>query len=388
MPHTAAKNTAKIYWRCDGNPALPALVLGNSLGTDTTLWDPVMPRLTRHFKVIRYDTRGHGASDTPPGPYTMAQLVDDLAVVVEAARLERFHYCGVSLGGMVGMAYAAQGGHRVDKLVLCNTATRFDRQVWDTRIERVQQSGMAGVADLVLDRFYTRAFIERDSTALHNVRNTLLALEPDGYIGCCAAIRDMDIAAGISAIDRPTLVITGSEDRSTPSACGTEIAAAITGATLHELPCAHIPMTEIPCLWADTLLAFLAPPTAFDEATRYDMGLARRKQVLGTDYVEQRLAATTPFTRRFQNLITRLAWGEIWASSRLDDQTRRLMVLSMTSALGRWEEFELHLEAALRAGVEPTLLEETLTQTAIYCGVPTANTAFAIASKVLNSNRK
>ncbi len=122
MPHVLSGD-ARIYWRADGDTTLPTLVLGNSLGTDFSLWDPVLPRLMRHFRVVRYDMRGHGASDAPAGHYTMTQLTDDLAAVADAAGLEKFHYCGVSLGGMVGMSYAARARNRLDKLVLCNTST-------------------------------------------------------------------------------------------------------------------------------------------------------------------------------------------------------------------------------------------------------------------------
>ncbi|TAL56437.1 3-oxoadipate enol-lactonase [Pandoraea sp.] len=382
MPHIQS-GTARIYWRADGDAARPALVLGNSLGTDFSLWDPVLPRLMRHFYVVRYDMRGHGASDAPEGDYTLDELTDDLAAVVVAAGLTRFHYCGVSLGGMVGMAYAAREQNRLERLVLCNTSTFFEREVWDTRIAAVRAGGTAAVADAVLARFYTPRFVARGGLEYLRVRDTLLSLAPQGYVGCCAAIRDMRIGDKLPGIAVPTLVLTGAHDQSTPPARGQAIADAIPGARLHTLPCAHIPMTEVPWQWCDTVLDFLDPAPAWDEAARYAAGLARRKQVLGAAYVEQRLAAVTPFNTRFQQLITRLAWGEIWTSSRFEDTARRAMVLAMMTALGRWEEFELHVNAALRAGVEPEVIEETLMQAAVYCGVPAANTAFALAAKAV-----
>jgi 3-oxoadipate enol-lactonase/4-carboxymuconolactone decarboxylase len=385
MPY-ASNGGTRLYWRCDGKRSLPALVLGNSLGTDFSLWDPVLPRLMRHFRVIRFDMRGHGASDAPGGDYTLAQLAGDLAAVVDAAGLERFHYCGVSLGGMVGMAYAQRDDHRLDRLVLSNTAVRFPDDAWNARIDRVMSGGMQAVADTVLERFFTPAFRARGDVNLERVRETLLSIDPDGYIGCCKAIRDMHIADGLGAIDVPTLVITGSDDQSTPPARGAEIVAAIPGAQLAGLPGAHIPMTELPVQWSDTVLAFLAPEGELSELERYDIGLERRREILGRDYVDARLAARTRFNARFQEMITQLAWGTIWTSSRFDDLTRRIVVLSMTAALGRWEEFELHVRAALRAGVEAQMIEEALFMVSVYAGVPAANTGFAIAGKLLKEH--
>jgi 3-oxoadipate enol-lactonase/4-carboxymuconolactone decarboxylase len=382
----AFNGTTKIYWRRDGHRSLPALVLGNSLGTDFSLWDPVMPRLMRHFQVIRFDMRGHGASDAPAGDYTIAQLTDDLAAVVDAAKLDRFHYCGVSLGGMVGMAYAQRPKHRLDRLVLSNTAVQFPPDVWKARIDSVMRGGIAAISDAVLGRFFTPRFRELNDLSLERVKETLLSIEPQGYAGCCAAIRDMQIADGLPSIDVPALVLTGKDDQSTPPARGEEIAAAIPGAIVNALPGAHIPMVELPVQWGDALLAFLAPTGDLSEAERYTLGLERRREVLGRSYVDERLAARTEFTTAFQEMITQQAWGRLWTSSRYDDVTRRIVVMTMTAALGRWEEFELHVGAALRAGVETQMIEEALFMVSVYAGVPAANTGFAIAGKTIRKH--
>ncbi|AOB32730.1 hypothetical protein AKI39_21280 [Bordetella sp. H567] len=379
----AINGVTRIYWRSDGSPSLPALVLGNSLGTDFSLWDPVLPRLMRHFRVIRFDMRGHGASDAPEGAYTMDQLAGDLAAVVQAAKLDKFHYCGVSLGGMVGMAYAQRPDQRLDKLVLSNTAVRFPADVWNARIDNVQRGGMAAIEQAVLGRFFTPGFLALEDPRAERVKETLLSLEPHGYAGCCAAIRDMRIADGLAAIRVPTRVLTGAQDQSTPPERGAEIAAAIPGATVTALPGAHIPMIELPVQWGDAVLDFLAPVGDLAESERYTLGLERRRDILGRAYVDGRLAARTDFNTAFQEMITQLAWGRIWTSSRIDDVTRRIVVMGMMAALGRWEEFELHVGAALRAGVEARLIEEALFMVSVYAGVPAANTGFAIAGKML-----
>ncbi|ANN78380.1 3-oxoadipate enol-lactonase [Bordetella flabilis] len=379
----ALNGPTRIYWRSDGLRSLPALVLGNSLGTDFSLWDPVLPRLMRHFRVIRFDMRGHGASDAPAGSYTMAQLAGDLAAVVQGAGLDRFHYCGVSLGGMVGMAYAQRPDHRMDKLVLSNTAVRFPPDVWSARIQNVERGGMAAIEQAVLGRFFTPRFLALGDPRVEQIRETLLSIDPAGYAGCCAAIRDMRIADGLASIRIPALVLTGAQDLSTPPERGIEIAAAISGAAVTALPGAHIPMVELPVQWSDAVLAFLAPAGDPTESERYALGLERRRDVLGRAYVDGRLAARTGFNTAFQEMITQLAWGRIWTSSRIDDATRRLVVMTITAALGRWEELELHVGAALRAGTESGLIEEALFMVSVYAGVPAANTGFAIAGRLL-----
>lgn len=385
----ALNGTTRIYWRVDGAPGLPALVLGNSLGTDFSLWDPVLPRLMRHFRVVRYDMRGHGASDAPQGEYTMAQLTDDLAAVVDAAKLDKFNYCGVSLGGMVGMSYAQRPGHRLQRLALSNTAVQFPADVWNTRIANVTRGGLGAIEEAVLGRFFTPKFLALYDLRLARVRETLLSLAPHGYAGCCAAIRDMSIAEGLWSINVPTLVLTGQDDLSTPPARGAEIAQAIPDATLVGLPGAHIPMVELPVQWSDALVDFLAPESddeGLTDAARYELGLERRREVLGRNYVDGRLAARTEFNTAFQEMITQQAWGKLWTSSRYDDLTRRIVVITMTAALGRWEEFDLHVGAALRAGVETQVIEEALFMVSIYAGVPAANTGFAIAGKTLKKH--
>ncbi|MBX6317957.1 3-oxoadipate enol-lactonase [Pigmentiphaga sp.] len=387
MPHVLSGD-ARIYWRSDGDPSLPPLVLGNSIGTDFSVWDDVLPRLMRHFRVIRFDARGHGASDAPAGDYTLEQLGNDLDAVATAAGCDTFDYAGVSLGGMVGMWYGINKPQRLKHLVLCNTSAQMDPKAWQTRIDTVRANGMESIVDMAMGRFFTPEYVERNSIAYQRVRNTFLQTSPTGYTGCCAAIRDMQIADDLQRINVPTLVVTGERDISTPPAAGEFIAGKIPGAMVRMLPAAHIAANEVPLQFCDTLIEFLTEPPVTTEQDRYEYGMARRRQVLGASYVDARTASITPFTRRFQAFITRYAWGEVWTSSRFDDTTRRIAVLSMMLAMGRWEEFELHVGAALRAGIEPALIEETLVQAAIYCGVPAANTGFQLAAKIIEKHKQ
>jgi 3-oxoadipate enol-lactonase/4-carboxymuconolactone decarboxylase len=382
----------RIYWRSDGHQEAPPLLLSNSLGTDCAFWDPVMPRLVEYFHVIRMDTRGHGASDAPQGPYSMAMLADDALAVADAAGLQRFSFAGVSMGGGIGMHLAIHHPERIAQLLLSNTATSFPAEIFNQRIGLVREGGMKAVVDSVLQRFFTDGFRARQSPVLASVRSTLLRLDPVGYIGCCAAVRDANFDSGLDAITAPTLVLVGEHDQSTPPEKGRAIAAAIKGAQLASLPVAHLSHPEQPAAFVDLAVPFLlgetlpnrngplntpSPRAAETLATGLERGLARRRQTLGATHVDKRVAEGDPLTDDFQQLITRYAWDEIWNRPGLDPRTRRLLVLAITAALGRWEEFDLHVGAGLDAELQLTEVKELLLQTAVYAGVPAGNTGFA-----------
>jgi 3-oxoadipate enol-lactonase/4-carboxymuconolactone decarboxylase len=407
---------ARLYWRADGDPALPPLLLVNALGTDHCLWDPVMPRLVDFFHVIRMDMRGHGASDAPEGEYTVELLARDVLAVADAAGLERFDYCGISLGGMIGQWLGIHAGARLHRLLLCNTSGRVDPASQIARIATVRAQGMAAVIDTVLGRFFTARFRARGTAHLHSVAQTVLGLDPGGYAGCCAAVRDHDLLTRLHAIDTPTTVVVGRHDASTPPAMGEAVAAAIAGARLVELDCAHLPHSEDPSAFVAMLMTALEPQRPQGEPApggaitsgalpagaapvtgvtagatlveQYQRGIARRKQALGEAYVNARIEKTDPFSAEFQNMISRWAWQDIWTRPVFDDRTRRLVVLSITSALARWEEFRLHAKAGLDRELSPTDLKELLQQAAIYAGVPTAVTGFKLASELLTEREQ
>lgn len=395
MPFVHCEN-ARIYWRVDGHPDAPPLVLVNSLGSDHAVWSPVMPVLTRFFRVIRLDKRGHGASDAPPGDYSIERLGRDVLAVADAAGAQRFHYAGLSIGGMIGMWLAASFPERLDRVVLTNTSASVDPKGFGERIAAVRSGGMAAIADAVIPRWFTAPYLARDTEHAATVRQTLLSLDPAGYAGCCAAIRDMAIEPLLPGIRVPVLVIAGTHDPSTPPERGRAIAHAIPHARYLELPTAHFSHSEQPGRWADWVVRFLRGNDApadraarhLQEKRRFDEGLERRKQVLGKDYVAERIAHAGPFSAGFQDMITRYAWGEIWTGPVFDDRTRRLMVIAQTLATGRWEEFRLHVAKGLDAELDPAELEELLLQSAVYCGVPAANTAFHHAAELLREHAK
>ena len=256
MP-VVTNGSCRIYWRADGDATLPALVLSNSLGTDFSLWDPVLGTLMRDFYVVRYDSRGHGGSDAPQGDYSLGQLTDDAQAVIAAARLTSYDFWGISLGGMVAMELAARRPMGLRHVVLSHTAAEFDATIWDARMAALKQGGMPAIIDGVIGRFYTPAFVAKNPIELKRVRNTALSLAAHGYSGCCAAIRDLDLYPRLANIQAPTLVVVGESDLSTPLVRGQALVERIQGAKLTLVPSAHIAPTEIPEKYLDAVVPFL-----------------------------------------------------------------------------------------------------------------------------------
>jgi 3-oxoadipate enol-lactonase/4-carboxymuconolactone decarboxylase len=365
----------RIYYRLEGSAQKPLLVLVHALGTDHGLWDPQMPSLLRYFQVLRLDLRGHGASDAPAGDYTIAQLAEDVLATIHR---ERFSYCGLSLGGMIGQWLGAHRAQRLERLVLANTSPRVaDPSLFEQRRKTVLAEGLGAIEPGVMGRFFSSS----GHAAADSIRATLLATDAAGYAGCCAAIRDMDHRPLLPGIAVPTLVIGGDDDVSTPWAGhGDVLASQIPGARATRIPAAHLSNLERPSTFTNALLEFLLPDQPAD---RLEGGFAIRRTVLGDAHVDRSIAATNDFTREFQDLITRYAWGTIWTRPGLDARVRRLLVLATTASLGRWEEFRLHVRTGLAAELEPVDLKEVLLQLAVYAGVPAANTGFHIAGEEL-----
>jgi 3-oxoadipate enol-lactonase len=249
--------------RCDGRiegpSEAPVLVLSNSLGTNRALWDAQMPALTARYRVLRYDTRGHGSSPVTTGPYSIAMLASDVLLLLDALKIERAHFCGLSLGGMTGMWLGIHAAARIDRLVLANTAPRIGAAaIWNARIDAVRKGGMQAIAETVLERWFTAAFRASAPEAVGRVGSMLAATPPEGYAACCAAIRDADLWPGIANIRAPALVIAGTHDAATPPADGRKMAEQIAHARYVELDAAHISNVEAAARFGAELIAFLA----------------------------------------------------------------------------------------------------------------------------------
>jgi 3-oxoadipate enol-lactonase len=249
---------ARIHYEIEGPEDGPVLLLSNSLGTDLGMWSPQMPSLAARYRVLRYDSRGHGRSEAPEGPYTIDMLGQDAVAVLDAAGVERALFCGLSKGGMVGQWLGVNAPDRVGRLVLANTAAFIGApEVWNQRIETVRARGMAAIVPGVIDRWFTKPFQERAPDSVARIRDMLLATDPGGYTACCAAVRDMDQRQAISAIRVPTLVIAGRHDLATSPEQGRLIAETVPGARFLELDAAHLSNIEAEAAFTHALLDFL-----------------------------------------------------------------------------------------------------------------------------------
>ena len=371
----------RLFYRLEGRPGAPVLVLSHSLGADHAMWAPQMEGLLPHFQVLRYDTRGHGASDVPTRECSIEQLGQDVIGFADDLGVGRFAFCGLSMGGAIGQWLALHAPERLTALVLANTSPQFGpRANWETRQKMVREGGMAAIVDIVMQRFFSAETLARNDVDANASRMVLLGTDPVGYVGCCSALRDMDHRAELENIRVPTLVIGGDHDISTPwEGHGEVLAREIPQARMVRLPAAHLSNLERPQSFTMAVLEFLLPNDATGDPL--NAGFAVRRQMLGDAHVDRSTGTANELTRDFQALITRYAWGSVWTRPGLSLRTRRLLTLAIAASLGRWEEFNLHVRAGLARELEPCDLREVLLQTAVYAGVPAANTGFHIANE-------
>ena len=255
-----------VAHRIDGAEGKPALVLSNSLGTTWELWDGQLPALERDFTIIRYDHPGHGRSETARGTLTVEELVEEVIELLDTLALERASFCGLSLGGAVGMALALRAPERLDRLILCCTSAYFgDPERWYERARLVRAEGMAAVAERVLERWFTEAFRAREAATVTRFSTMLERTPPDGYAACCEAIARWDARSTVGAITPPTLVIAGEDDVATPPADGASLARSIPGGELAVLSdAAHLANVEQPRLFERALLGHLPVPATLE----------------------------------------------------------------------------------------------------------------------------
>jgi 3-oxoadipate enol-lactonase len=258
MPEIKADG-CNIHVEVEGPERAPVLMLSNSLGTNLHMWDEQVAPFTRHFRLVRYDRRGHGKSDAPKGPYSIERLGRDVLAILDHLRIEKINWCGLSMGGMVGMWLGAQAPQRIDKLILSNTTAYFaDKAMWDGRIKMVRDKGLSAIVDANMERWFTAGFRERSPQAVARIREMFLATNVDGYIACGEAIRAMDHRPLLPKINAPTLVIAGRYDPATTLEAGEFIAQHMPNAKLAVLDTAHIANMEQPKEYADTVLEFLS----------------------------------------------------------------------------------------------------------------------------------
>jgi 3-oxoadipate enol-lactonase len=232
---------AKIYYEWAGAEHLPVLVFSNGLGTNLQMWNPQMVEFSKHFRVLRCDTRGHGQSGITPGPYTIERLSWDIVHLLDLLQLDRVCFCGLSMGGLIGMFLGTHIASRFHKLVLSSTAAKIGTaDTWRTRIQAVQSGGMKSVGTLVLERWFTPTFRSSHAADVQSVLAMLEATNPEGYAASCAAVRDSDQRDTVKNIQLPCLIVVGSDDPGTPPAEARFLTKSIAGAQYAELPGSHL----------------------------------------------------------------------------------------------------------------------------------------------------
>ncbi|MBL7495726.1 4-carboxymuconolactone decarboxylase [Frankia sp. CNm7] len=377
-----------------GRPHQPLLVVGPSLGTSSTaLWSTVAGLLGDIFHVVGWDLPGHGGA--PVGtPFTIAELaagVLDYTRNVAAGRGDRqtaFAYAGVSLGGAVGLRLLLDAPEQVGRAaLLCTGATIGEPPAWRERAATVRASGCAAVVTASARRWFAPGFQDREPIVAAELLRALVEVDPEGYAQACEALADFDVRDRLAAIDAPLLAIAGAHDAVTPPTCLEQITSEVRHGRLAVLDdVAHLAPVEAPRPVADLVRGHLSENLPVSSPTLQDVhsaGMAVRRAVLGDAHVDRATAATTSFTADFQELITRYAWGTIWTRPGLDRRGRSMITLTALIARGHHEELAMHLRAALRNGLTRDEIKEVILQSAIYCGVPDANTAFRIAQQVL-----
>lgn len=251
----------ELNYQIEGPEHAPVLVLSNSLGTDLHMWDTQMPAFTEHFRVLRFDTRGHGKSSVSEGPYSIEQLGRDTLALLDALQIERAHFCGLSMGGLIGQWLGINAGQRLLRLVLCNTAARIgEPAMWNPRIEKVLSEGapaMLALRDASIARWFTDDFAQAHPEQTKRITDMLAGTCAQGYAANCAAVRDADFRTQLSLIKVPTLVICGTDDAVTPPSAGRFIQDHVAGAEYAQFYAAHLSNVQAGAAFSDRVLEFL-----------------------------------------------------------------------------------------------------------------------------------
>jgi 3-oxoadipate enol-lactonase len=259
MPMMPMSDGCALHYRFDGEESRPVLMFSNSLGTTHEMWDPQIEAAAAHFRVLRYDNRGHGASDVPDGPYSVARIGRDAQELIEGLKLPSAAFCGLSLGGMVGMWLGANAPYLVTRAVLANTSAYIGQpEIWNQRIALIENEGMNAAASGVIQRWLTKEFMDQNPGMTAKMLAMVAGIPPAGYIAAAKAVRDMDLRASLASIKTPVLVIAGARDPATPPPMGEAIAEAISGARLAILDAAHLSNIEQPGEFNQLITSFLA----------------------------------------------------------------------------------------------------------------------------------
>ncbi|MCY7396577.1 MAG: 4-carboxymuconolactone decarboxylase [Nocardioides sp.] len=377
---------------------LPLLVLGPSLGTSAaTLWSACASGLSDVFDVLAWDLPGHGHNrGVPTEPFTLAELAAGVLQVVDDVLEQRgelggaFAYAGDSVGGAVGLQLLLDAPDRVTSAVLLCTGARIgEAAMWAGRVDQVSSSGTAVMVPGSAERWFAPGFLDREPELGSRLLHALSVVVDEGYVQVCRALAGFDVRDRLGEITAPVLAVAGALDVVTPIESLRLIAEGVPRGRLVELAgVAHLAPVEAPgevaALVRQHVLGEEPPAEPTPHSETHAAGLVLRREVLGDAHVDRAQAQSTGFTRDFQELITQYAWGSVWTRPGLDRRSRSLITLTALVAGGHHEELALHVQAARTNGLTVEEIKECLLQTAVYCGVPAANTAFRIAERVLD----
>jgi 3-oxoadipate enol-lactonase/4-carboxymuconolactone decarboxylase len=368
-----------------GAPDARLVVLGPSLGTTSQLWETVATSLAAHYRVLRFDLPGHGFSPVATDSFSMAELADGVLDLVDSVGGGSFYYAGDSMGGAVGLTLALKHPDRVLSVVVFATSPTFGPAAgWEERAAKVRASGTASVVSMSASRWFAPGYLERDPGAGAAALDRLLEVDDESYALCCEALAAFDLTALAASIAPPVVCAAGEFDIAVPPDEVRGLADLIPGSGYVIVGGAgHLPVMEVPRESEEVIRSAIAASAPASD--RRELGMHIRREVLGDAHVDAANARITPETADFQDFLTRYAWGEIWARPGLSRRDRSLVTLSSLVTGGHEREIAMHVRAALTNGLSRSEIGEAILHTALYAGLPAANSALAIAAEVFAS---
>ncbi|MET8131403.1 MULTISPECIES: 4-carboxymuconolactone decarboxylase [unclassified Streptomyces] len=418
--------TPALQYRIDGPEDAPVLILGPSLGTTWHMWDRQVPELAKSWRVFRFDLPGHGGAPAYPAG-SVAELAGRLLATLDRLGIQHFGYAGCAFGGALGIELALRRPERVASLALIAASPRFGTaDEFRQRGVIVRSNGLDPIARTSPERWFTSGFAAAQPAITEWAVQMVRTTDPGCYIAACEALAAFDVRAELGMVGVPTLVLAGSDDQVTGPAEARTLVAGIPDARLAVVPGAsHLVPVEQPAAVTELLVRHFSsawqpafdsstgqmaipaapaypvqaapppvvpfaeiapapvPPENMGRADAYEVGIKVRREVLGDAHVDRAMASADEFSGDFQEFITRYAWGEIWDRPGLDRRSRSCVTLTALVAGGHLDELAVHTRAALRNGLTPVEIKEVLLQTAVYCGVPAANSAFRVAQEII-----
>lgn len=379
-------NGRSVAYRLLGIEANPLVVLAHPLGMSQAVWDDIIPVLLPRYRVLTWDLPGHGASQAVSGAQvTPADLAAEALALAERSGAARFHFVGTSIGGVIGQQLIAEHSDQLLSATLTNTgAVIGNSELWNTRAGRVRQEGLAAMSQEIVPRWFAPTAFEASPALKAGWCIQMGRGDDESYAQLCEMLGRDTFTGRLSGKSAKVQLFGGSEDLATPPTTLDALAAELDGATLEIFDgVGHVPSIEAPARFAQKLLSAMAAELGdvANQGVAYATGLQTRQQVLGEEHVARSTANANSLDIPFQQMITRLAWGELWSNEDLTRRERSMITTGILAALGR-EELTLHLKTAKRIGLTEAELRQVIMHVAIYGGVPAANHAFALAKEL------